>query len=387
MKQLVQSLRLNTAYSLFRRDLAFVYQITGNLDRRGGCSLAVSGLQEIQLALLNGEFHILHIPVMVFQLIGDRHEFTVALRQILRQLGDGLRRTHACHHVFALGIDQIFTENTLRACGRITGKGNAGTGGIAHISKYHGLYIDRGSPVAGNVVHSSVNDGAGVVPGTEYGLNRFHQLYLGILREFLAVHGVFVNFLESRDQLLQVVCCQLRVVMNALGLFYFVDDLLEEGLGNLHHNIGKHLNKSSVGIISKSGISCLLRESLNGYIVESQIQNGIHHAGHGCSRAGTNRYQERIFRITKFSAVLSLKPFQRVENLALNFFCDLFSTVIIVCAGFCCHCEALGNRQAQIGHFSQIGTFSAEKVPHFSIAFFEQIYPFCHVYKSLLCYI
>ena len=54
----------------FLGDQAFVGHIHGDLDRGLGGALAVAGLQHPQLAALDGELHILHIVVVLFQLGG-----------------------------------------------------------------------------------------------------------------------------------------------------------------------------------------------------------------------------------------------------------------------------------------------------------------------------
>ena len=139
---------------------------------------------------------------MILQLHSQVYELLVALRQILLQLRDGLRSTNACYYVLTLSIDQVLAENALGAGSGVTGKRNACSGGVALVSKYHGLYVNGSSPIAGNVVHTAVNDRSGVVPGTEYGLYGAHQLLLGILRELFAVHSFLVNSLEALSQLL-----------------------------------------------------------------------------------------------------------------------------------------------------------------------------------------
>ncbi len=50
-------------------------------DLQGGSrgTLAVTGLEHIELAVLNGELHILHIPVVIFQAACDRGELLVDL--------------------------------------------------------------------------------------------------------------------------------------------------------------------------------------------------------------------------------------------------------------------------------------------------------------------
>ncbi len=206
MQKLIQGLRLNTKHSLLRCNLALIYQIAGNLNGCGSRSLSVSCLQEVQLALLDGELHILHITVVILQAACNLHKLLEALRKVLLKLGDGLRCTDTCHNVLTLGIDQILAEDTLLARSRISGKCNAGSGGVAHISEHHSLYVDSGSPVAGNVIHTAVYNGTLVVPGTEHGLYSLHKLYLGILGEVLS-HLFLINGFVSCNNLFQIVCC------------------------------------------------------------------------------------------------------------------------------------------------------------------------------------
>ena len=381
MQKLVKRLCFNTAHRFFRSDHAFIYQIAGNLQGCRRRSLSVSGLQEIKLSFFDGEFHILHIAVMLFEAGGDIDELLIAVGKILFQTGDRLRGPDSGHHVLALGVDQIFSVDALRTCGGIPCKGNAGTGGVAHVSEYHGLHVYSGSPVAGNVVHSAVNDGALIVPGTEYGLHRFHELHSGILREVLS-HLVLINCLEALNDFFQIICGQICVKTCALGFLDLIENPFKKGFGNLHYHIRKHLNESAVGIVGKSGISRLLGEAFHGNVSKTQIQNRIHHAGHGCSCAGTYGNEKRIFRISKS---LSLQLFQVgkcVKNLSLNFIGNLLSVVIVIRTGLCRYSEALRNGKAQIGHLCQIGALPAQKSPHVCVALLERINPFCHLISS-----
>ena len=76
---------------------------------------------------------------MLFQPLADGRQFLEGLGHgffhagFLRtpwrsrtDLGDGLRRADARHHVFALGVDQEFAIEQLFAGGRIAGEGDAG---------------------------------------------------------------------------------------------------------------------------------------------------------------------------------------------------------------------------------------------------------------------
>ena len=55
------------ATAFFSVDHALVHQIAGDLQSSRGGTLAVTGLEHIELAVLHGELHVLHIPVVVLQ--------------------------------------------------------------------------------------------------------------------------------------------------------------------------------------------------------------------------------------------------------------------------------------------------------------------------------
>ena len=83
--------------SLFFGDHAFVHQINGDFQSGGSGALAVSGLEHVELAVLNGEFHILHVAVVVFERLRDVHKLLVHLGHDLLELsrsaeGCGCRR-------------------------------------------------------------------------------------------------------------------------------------------------------------------------------------------------------------------------------------------------------------------------------------------------------
>ena len=307
---------------------------------------------------------------MILQAGRDLDELLIAFRKILLQTGDRLRGTDTGNHVLALGIDQIFAVNALRAGGRISCKGDAGAGGIAHVSEYHGLYVDGGSPVAGDVIHPAVHDGALVVPGTEYGLDRFHELYPGILRE-VSSHPVLIDALKALNNLFQVVGSKVRVKTRSLCFLDLVKHSFKKRFGNFHYHIREHLDESAVGIIGKSGIPRLPGKALHGNIGKSQVQDRIHHSGHGRSRAGTDGNQKRILRVAEGLSLLPLQLGERGKDLSLNFFRNLFSIVVVVRTGFRRYGKALRNGKAKIGHLRQIGALSAQKSAHVGVALLE----------------
>ncbi len=383
VQQLVKALGLNAQNCFLRSDHAFVDQIAGNLDRRLSGSLAVSGLQEVELAFLDGELHILHVAIVLLKSVSDLDELLVALGKILLELCDGLRCADTRDDVFALCVDQVLTEDALCACSGVTCERNAGTGCVAHVSEYHGLNVDGSAPLVRDVVHHSVVVCSGVVPGTEYSLDGFHQLNLGVLRELFA-HLLRIDLFIFCNNILKIFCLELCVIDIAVCLLLGFENAVEESLAHAHNDVREHLDESSVGIIGKSGIAGLCREALYRNIVETEVEDSVHHAGHGCSRTGTDRDEKRILSVSKLLPLNSLEPLQRLEDLRLCVLIDCLAVIVIICAGLGRDCETVRDRKTDIGHFRQVRTFSAKEITHVGVSFVKQINPFAHSCTSLI---
>ena len=166
--------------------MALIYQVTCNLQSSLGSSLTVTALQHVQLLVLNGELHILHIMVVVLQNLTYLDELFICLGELLLHLCDGHGSTHASNHVLTLSILQELTHQLLLAGGRVTGESNACAGLIVQVSEHHGHNVYRGTPGIRDIIVTTVHICAGVVPGAENGLDGQLQLFYGIGGEILA---------------------------------------------------------------------------------------------------------------------------------------------------------------------------------------------------------
>ena len=98
----------------------FARKLDRDPQRGLGGALAGARLQHPELALLDGEFEILHVAVMLFERAVDALQLGKGLRHcaferrlvgagfLARLLADFLRRADAGDHVLALRIDQEF---------------------------------------------------------------------------------------------------------------------------------------------------------------------------------------------------------------------------------------------------------------------------------------
>ena len=143
---------------------ALVYKVAGDLYGGGSSTLAVAGLEHIELAVFYGELHILHIVIMVLKGLADVHELLERLRELLLHLADGHGSAHAGNDVFTLSVGQEFAEEALAAGSGRTGERNAGAAIITHVAKRHHLHVDRSTPGIGNVVVHAVYIGTRIVP-------------------------------------------------------------------------------------------------------------------------------------------------------------------------------------------------------------------------------
>ena len=116
---------------------------------------------------------------------------------------------------------------------------------------------------------------------------------MDILREGLAgllQHGS----LEALHQLLQVLHLQLGILGDALSLLHRTDLQLEGvdvvlilGLQSQYY-VAVHLDKAAVRVPCETGIIGQLGKSLDSLIIETKVEDGIHHTRHRGRSTGAN---------------------------------------------------------------------------------------------------
>ena len=375
MQQSIQVSRIDHGNGLFFRPHTFVHQIAGDLQSRLSRTLTVSALQHVEFAVFHGKFHILHIAVMLFQNIADFHKVGVRFREFLRHLGNRHRRTHTCYNVFALRIGKEFAHQLLFAGRRITSKGNARAGVFVQIAENHGHHVDSGTPAVRNIVVPAIHVSTRVIPAAEYGFDGAHQLLFGIRGEIRTNFTLILGF-EGTRQFFQVSGIQLDIQLDALFLLHFINQLLEVLFPDFHNDVRVHLDKTPIAVVYEAfefRIWIAGNHRSNYIVIQTQIQNSVHHARHGSPCSGANRNKQRVLQISELFAVDLFHLSDVFHDLRLDFIVDLTAILIVLSAGFCRNGEALGNRQADICHFSQIGALAAQQLTHVGVAFSEEV--------------
>ena len=383
VQQRVQGPGLDHGDGFLLVDHALVHEVAGNFQRGGGSALAVAGLEHVQLAVLHCELHVLHIVVVVFQGLADVLELAERVGELLGHFGDGHGSADTGDDVLALSVGQELAEQLFLASGGVAGKGDAGAAVVAHVAEGHGLDVDGGAPGIGDVIIPAVNVCAGVIPGTEHGFDRAQELLLGIGGEVLADFLLVLGF-ELVGKLLQVLRRELHVLGDALLLLHLVNELLEVLLAHLHDDVGVHLNKAAIAVPGPPGVAGLPDEHLDHILVESQIQNGVHHAGHGGPCAGADGDQQRVLEVTELLAGDLLHLRDILHDLGEDIVVDPPAVLVVLGAGFGGDGETLGDGQADVGHFGQVRAFAAQQLTHVRVALGEQVAVlFAHFHSSV----
>ena len=133
----------------------------------------------------------------------------------------------------------------------------------------------------------------------------------------------------------------------------------------MEHHIGEHLDEAAVGVENKPFIAGQFDHRLTGFIIESEVENGIHHTGHTGGGTGTNRNQQRM---GSFSESFAGGLFQTLESgidLRADCFKKFFLTDFTVqSARFGGDGESGRDRESERSHISKVGSFTAKKITH-----------------------
>src|ERR1039457_1744215 len=289
-EELVELLRIDAEDGFLLADEALADHFDGDANRRVTGTLTVARLQHVERAVLNGELEVLYVAVVIFQRGGDVLELVVDRGVPGFELADGVRRADAGHHVLALRVLQELAVEGFFAGGGIAREADAGGGGLAQVAEHHGLYVDGGAQVVGDLVHLAVVLGAVVKPGAEHGVAGAGELHQRVLRERLA--GLLLHqLLVAGDDLLQILGGEIGIQLGIGLLLLSVEDLVEIVFGDFENHVAVHLDEAAIAIVGEARVVALGNHGFDGFVVQAEVEDGVHHARHGELGAASNADQ------------------------------------------------------------------------------------------------
>ena len=118
-----------------------VNKVASDLESSLSRSLTVTCLEHVQLAVFNGELHVLHVTIVSFKSFAYVFELNESFGEFLFHFSYLHRCTNAGNNVFALCVCKEFTKESLSTRSGVTCECNACTAVVAHVTERHHLYV------------------------------------------------------------------------------------------------------------------------------------------------------------------------------------------------------------------------------------------------------
>ena len=172
------------------------------------------------------------------------------------------------------------------------------------------------------------------------------------------------NPLEGLDELLQILGRKLGIDANTSDQACPGQRVLEQVSVDAHDDIGKHLDKAAVAIPGKTRVLRLRDEALDGIVIEAQVKDRVHHAGHGERSARTNRHKQRIGGVAELLAAAGLEVRLGGNDLIECALGPHVAGTGVLDASLAGNGKATGNRQADAAHLGKVSAFAAKHEVH-----------------------
>ena len=126
------------------------------------------------------------------------------------------------------------------------------------------------------------------------------------------------------------------------------------------NDVSVHLDKAAITVPCESFILRGFDQGENSLVIESEIQNRVHHAWHGVSGTGTHGDKQRhAFRVAELAAHDLFHVLNASFHLSLKFLRIGLLVRVEVGADFGCNGESGRHREIDASHFREIRALAA----------------------------
>ena len=345
---------------LVHRDDTLVHELHGNAEGGGGGALAHPRLQHPQLAALDGELDVAQVAVVQLEGVHDLHQLPVGGRIEPLELLQGQGVADARDHVLALRVGEVVAVDARGAGAGVPRERDAGARPLPRVAERHGLHIDRGAQGVRDALLPPVEPRALGVPRVEDRADREVELLARILRELVAgllAHDGLVDVDESTQGLDR----EVDVGGHAHARLHLVECVLEVLPVDLEDGLPEHLDEAAVGVPREVLVSRLSRQPRHARVIESDVEDRLHHSRHREPGTRPDGDQQRILGVAEPPAHLLLQPGHVLGDLGAQ---ALRAVPVLeeVAARLGRDREAGGDGKTQPRHLREVGPLAAEQV-------------------------
>ncbi len=135
-----------------------------------------------------------------------------------------------------------------------------------------------------------------------------------------------------------------------------------------HDDVAVHLEESAVAVVGEALVFAALGKAADGAVVEAEVEDGVHHPGHGVASPGADGHEEGIGDVPEFASHGVLELGDGFVNLAVQGGGVGAVVVVVIGADFRGDGEAGRHGQADLGHFGEVGPLAPEEGLHLPVA-------------------
>ena len=262
--------------------------------------------------------------------------------------------------VLALRVLQVVAVHALVATRGVAREADARPGVGAEVAEHHRLDVDGGAEVLGDLLLAAVEHGAVGVPRVEDGADGQVELLARLLGERPA--GFLLDDrLVGLDQLLEVLDPEVGVGGRAAVLLEVVEGVAEQLALDAQHRAAEHVQQPPVGVVREAGVVAARRQTLDRLVVETDVEDGLHHPGHRGGRPRAHRHQQRVAGRAEAAAHRLLEGLEVLGDL-VGQAVGLASLGEVRAAGLRGDREPGWHRQSEVRHLGEVRPLAAEEV-------------------------
>src|SRR5262249_24890392 len=147
-------------------------------------------------------------------------------------------------------------------------------------------------------------------PAAEHRHDRELELVERVLRKRTA-RCLAYDALEARHELAQRRGVEVGVVACAALALLRLERALEALAGHAEHYAAEHLDEAAIRVGREALVALESREPFERRVVQAEVENGVHHAGHRELRARAHAHEQRRRRVAEALARLALERRER----------------------------------------------------------------------------
>ena len=269
-------------------DEPLVDHVDGDPHRGAPAALGDAGLQHPELAELDRELHLDEVARLALERDHDLLELAPELRQARGQRLERLRVADAGDDVLALGVVEDLAVGPGRARRRVAREGDAAARrlGAVPVAEHHRLHDARGADRVVDSAELPVGLRARAVPRAEDGVDALLDLRARLLRELAAA-----LLADEREQRLRALAG--GVARRQPGRRRVEQGLLDDAGRDPPDGGRERVEQALVRPPRELVVARVACEALDHLVVEPDVEDGVHHAGHRDRRARSHRDEQR----------------------------------------------------------------------------------------------